>query len=251
MDIPRCLRSFVGMRAAAVAFVALLLVCGGTTLQAQELEYKMEVGGAVGGCFYLGDANSTAYKNTGLQAAAIARYNLNPRMVVKANLAMGHISGNSDGYFFPTDPNSHSAEGGQLGKASFSRNVYDLGAQYEYNFWAYGTGAGYKDSRRLTPYILLGMGFTFAPKPAKNVIALNFPLGAGIKYKLRPRLNLGFEWSIRFTTSDQLDVSKKEGVALDSPYGIKSGMFKNKDCYSFTMIYLTYDICPKYRKCNN
>ena len=28
-------------------------------------------------------------------------------------------------------------------------------------------------------------------------------------------------------------------------------MFKNKDCYQMVYIFLTYDISPKYRKCNN
>ena len=28
----------------------------------------------------------------------------------------------------------------------FGRTLYELGAQYEYNFWAYGEGGGYKGS---------------------------------------------------------------------------------------------------------
>lgn len=218
--------------------------------KAQDEEYKMELGGGAGACFYLGDANSTPYRNLGGMFAFVARYVYNPRMVLKANLAMGHISGSTDGYFFPSNPTSETPEGGWAGTASFKRNVFDIGAQFEFNFWGYGYGQGYSGNRRFTPYMTMGMGLTFAPKPVDVVCAFNIPLGVGIKYKLRERLNVGLEWSIRFTTSDALDVSNTDGVRLKAPYGISSSGFKNKDCYSFTMIYLTYDMFPRCKTCN-
>jgi hypothetical protein len=79
---------------------------------------------------------------------------------------------------------------------------------------------------------------------------MNIPVGIGVKYKLKPRVNLGFEWTVRFSTTDKLDATPT-GTQLKDPYGIKSGMFKNKDCYSFAMFFITYDMFPKYRKCNN
>ena len=127
----------------------------------------------------------------------------------------------------------------------------ELGAQFEYSFFAYGTGAGYKDSRRLAPYILAGVGLTYAPKPANHVVAMNLPVGIGVKYKLAERLNVGAEWTMRFTTSDRLDVTHATGLQLDDPYGIESGLLKNRDSYSWLMLYVSYDMFPKYRKCNN
>ena len=79
---------------------------------------------------------------------------------------------------------------------------------------------------------------------------LNIPMGVGVKYKIRPRLNVGFEWTFRFTTCDKLDDSGHR-TKLDDPLGVQSGTFKNKDCYTMALIMLTYDISPKYRKCNN
>lgn len=229
--------------------MALLLLQGKAF--AQELEYKMELGGALGGCFYLGDVNSTPFRNLGGAGGVVVRYIFNPRMAVKGNLLMGHIYGDTGTDFFPLDPDSETPEGGIPARVAFKRNVFDLGAQFEYNFWAYGSGLDYKDSHRLTPYLLLGFGFTFAPKPEKVVFGVNFPIGAGLKYKLGKRINVGLEWSIRFTTSDALDVSDSKGMSLDSPFGIKGSGFKNKDCYSYTLLYMTYDLFPKYRKCNN
>ena len=81
--------------------------------------------------------------------------------------------------------------------------------------------------------------------------ALCLPVGVGVKYKLKPRLNIGFEWTMRFTTSDRLDASPEGTTQLTHPYGIQGSGFKNKDSYNFTMVYLTYEIFPKLRKCNN
>ena len=56
---------------------------------------------------------------------------------------------------------------------------------------------------------------------------------------------------MRFTTTDRLDGSNMDGVILHDPYGVKSGGSKNKDCYSFTMLSVTYDLFPKCVNCNN
>ena len=218
--------------------------------KAQELEYQLEVGGALGTCFYLGDASSTPFKHMSAMGGAVVRRVLNPRMVVKGDLAVGHIAGNSKGWFIPADPNSQTPEGGLPTEVSFKRNVVDLGAQFEFNFWGYGTGEGYKGNKRLTPYATAGLGFTLATGGDKACLALNTPIGLGIKYKLKPRVNVGAEWTFRFTTTDKLDVNR-EMHNLCQPYGIQSSGFKNKDCYSFLMFFITYDMCPKYRKCNN
>ena len=220
-----------------------LLLFPAYVVSGQELEYKMELGIMTGGCSYMGDANYTApLKDIALAGGVLARYNLNPRMTIKGDLAIGRIKGSTEGLDNKFPGNGHS---------TFKRNVYELGGQFEYSFFAYGTGAGYKDSRRLTPYILGGLGLTYAPQPANHIFAMNIPLGIGVKYKAAKRTNIGAEWAIRFTTSDRLDTTNKNGLTLDDPLGIKSKGIKNKDSYSLLMIYVSYDLFPKYRKCNN
>lgn len=229
----------------------MLILTALTDVQGEELEYKMELGGSLGGSFYLGDANSTPFKHLSGSGGIIARYILNPRMVIKGNLAMAHIRGNNEHVFIPDNANTPSAAGGQSASVHFERNIFDLGAQFEFNFWGYGLGNGYKNNSRITPYMLMGAGLTFAPKPADIVVAFNIPLGIGVKYKLKNRINIGFEWSIRFTTSDALDTTNPQGTQLIHPYGIQAKGFKNKDCYSLSLFYITYDLFPKYRLCNN
>ncbi len=219
-----------------------IMLCLATVVRAEELEYKMELGGMVGGSYYLGDTNFTGlFKELNIMGGIVARYNLNPRMAIKGNLSVAGISGTTAGSEYKI-PN---------GDVSFSRTIYDLAAQFEYNFQAYGEGGGYKRTYRIVPYIFAGAGMTFAPQPVDNVFTANIPIGVGVKYKFAPRFNLGCELSFRFSFSDKLDVTKQMPATLEDPFGIKSGFLKNKDSYSFLSIFLTYDLFPKYRKCNN
>jgi len=212
-------------------------------IHAQENEYRMEAGGLLGGSFYMGDANnSVPFKDLQFAGGAMARYVLNPHMAIKANLTIGKISGNTDDF-------ENEYPGGK--QVSFSRNIYDLGTQFEYNFRGYGIGQEYKGYKRFTPYILGGVGLTFAPATAKDVFTVNFPIGIGIKYKFAKRLNIGCEMTMRFSLSDNLDVTNADGLILNDPYGIKGKGFKNKDSYSFTTVFITYDLFPKCKKCNN
>lgn len=241
-----------GLRKAVIALVCLLSL----TAQAQDdddLEYKMDFGAGLGTCFYMGDANDVPFAHMSIMTGLTVRRILNQRMAVKANLAYGNVRGNSDGYFIPTDAGSQTAAGGVPTSVSFSRGVVDLGAQFEMNFWGFGMGKSYKGDKRCTPYILAGLGMTLAVGGGVSANpALNIPVGVGVKYKIKPRLNVGAEWTFRFTTTDRLDVSK-DMTQLDMPYAVNSPgfSFKNKDCYSFLMFFITYDMCPKLRKCNN
>lgn len=201
-------------------------------VSAQEAEYKMEFGGMAGMAFYLGDANMTWYKGITMAGGAMARYNINPRMSVKANLIAGKLGadGTKNKNQFPDTP---------VEKLKFSNTLIDLSGQYEISFWGYGTGKGYKGTKRITPYIQAGFGFTYC-----NVFTFNIPVGIGVKYKVTDRLNVGLDWTMRFAMSDKLD-------GINDPYHIKSGFLKNKDSYSFTSIYVSYDMFQKLRKCNN
>lgn len=223
-------------------FAGTMMLYLASTVRADNLEYRYEVGVMVGGSSYYGDANySSLMKNMNIMGGIVGRYNINPRLAVKANLAVARISGSTADF-------DNRFPGGDV---DFSRTLYDLGAQFECHFFAYGDGSGYKRTHRLAPYIFAGAGMTFAPEPAENVFTMNLLVGLGVKYKIAPRINLGCELSFRFTLSDDLDVTKETAPVLSDPYGIKSSGFKNKDSYSFLSISVTYDLSPKYRKCNN
>lgn len=198
-----------------------------------------EVGFMGGGCFYMGDANSKLYRDTNGMMGAVARYNINPRFAVKGGIAVAGIAGSTD--------NLQGAL--PIENSTFGRTLYDVGMQMECNFNGYGV-ARWNGSKRIAPYYLLGVGMTYAPAPAERIFAINFPIGVGIKYKIADRVNVGVEWSMRFTSTDKLDVKQSGGVTLSDPLMIKSKGMKNKDSYSFTMLYLSFDIFKQPCDCN-
>lgn len=218
----------------------LVMLCLCPFAEAQDDGYFMEIGLGGGGSFYMGDANSSLYDNTNGVVSFLARYNVNPRFSLKADLAAAGISGST--------VNAYGTLPGD--ELQFSRTVYDFGVQIEWGFCGYGM-EGWNGCHRLAPYGLLGIGGTFASKPVRNDFAANFPVGLGFRFKLSERVNLGLEWTMRFSTSDRLDVTQSYGTSLENPFMIKGKGIKNKDSYSFTMLYVTFDVFKRPCNCND
>ena len=202
-------------------------------------EYRMEIGGGAGLMTYLGDFNGSLLSNMQPAAGAVAKYKLNPRMAWSASLGYGKLKGASenDKSWFP---------GKEENPIEFNATVIDFNVRFEYNFWPFGTGREYLGAKPLTPFIALGAGLAFAkPDIGRQTAALQLPIGVGVKYKLKNRLNLSVDWMMHFTGSDKLD-------GTEDPYGIKStGMFKNTDCFSKFTVSLTYDFWERCKTCHN
>jgi predicted porin len=128
---------------------------------------------------------------------------------------------------------------------SFSSQVYDLGARIEFNFFSYGIGETYKRLRRWTPYLVLGVGVTLASCDGNTAIGPNVPMGAGIKYKLKERLNLGLEFTMTKVFNDHVD-----GKELSDLTTIKSSFVKNNDWYSRLTIGITYEFGKRCETCH-
>lgn len=219
--------------------VTLLMLCATLTASAQQDdEYLMEIGGGVGMVSYQGDFNGKITSGMQPAGAIVWRRLLNPYMGFRVMGMMGKLKGDAarvETYYPDKTTRAY----------SFDRSLTDVSVTYEYNFWPYGTGRDYRGAKRLTPFVFGGIGATYVSGGEKKVFTANVPIGLGIKYKLKERLNVGLEWSMHFSLSDELD-----GMA--DPYGIKSsGAFKNTDCYSGLMLTLTYSFKSKCRTCNN
>ena len=218
------------------ALAIILLALAVSTSAQTEPEYRMEIGGGIGMVSYQGDFNSNLLKEMQPMFSLLAKYRFTPRMALAMNVSYGKLKGSAK------TVTSHVPQ--QWESYTFSNNIWDIGIRTEYNFWPYGTGMEYRGAQRLTPYILLGLGLTVC-KPDRTEIALNVPLGAGVKYKVADRLNMALEWAMHITGSDMLD-------GVKDPYGIKSsGLFKNTDCYSELRLSVTYDIWAKCKTCHN
>ena len=220
-------------------FFQILFCLSSLTVGAQE--YLYEIGGMLGSSFYMGDANkTTVFKNMNPSASALFRYNVNFHVAFKANLAWARVSGSTEGLtnVFPNNA-----------QASFERNVIDLGGQMEFNFFPYSDKYKYLNTKRVSPYIAGGLGFSAAPGNGDLFFSPHVSVATGVKYKLKNRINIGAELSVRKLFGDGLDVSAGNNL-LDNPYNMSSGWLKNKDWYSMLTIFVTYDFGLRNCNCN-
>ena len=220
------------------ATLLLLMLAAMLNMNAQtDDEYLMEIGGGVGFLGYLGDYNNVLTRDLQPMATLLVRRNLNPYMGRRLAASFGKLKGDE------RDVKTVYPSTG-VTPYSFSRTLTDVSLTYEYNFWPYGTGHDYYGAKRLTPFVFLGLGGTYAGGDGSSVFTANVPIGLGLKYKVGQRMNVGVEWAMHFSMSDKLD-------GRNDPYGItSSGIFKNTDCYSVLQLTLSYSFMPKCTTCN-
>lgn len=204
--------------------------------KAQTAPYKFDLGVQLGLDGYLGDTNtSSIFKNAGFAGGASFRYIANARMAVRAVFNAYSLSGDTSGM-------ENVYPGGET--YSFSSTAFDLGARYEFNFFPYGIGETYKQLRRWTPYLALGLGFTYSTCDGKSAFAPNIPMAVGVKYKLAERWNIAAEFSMTKVFGDKVDGE------LTDLYQIKSSFLKNTDWYSNISISITYEFGKRCETCH-
>ncbi len=206
-----------------------------TTLGAMAQDYRFEFGPTLGVSGYLGDVNTgNMFSHPGVAGGIVMRYINNSRWAFKGNLLYVGIKGDSKSIDtkFP---------GGAT--FDFKSSLIDLGAQAEFNFLHYGMGPKYKNYKRISPYMVLGLGTTVSMVKGGTHFTVNIPMGIGLKYKVKERLNLGFEFTVRKTLGDRID-------GLSDLNGIKHGFAKNTDWYSVGMFSVTYEFSKRCVKCH-
>lgn len=216
--------------------VLLSLMVTALDVHAQDETYKFDFGGGIGMSGYLGDANESAlFKHPGFGAQLSMRYLFDTRWAVRGVLTTASLSGNT------ADFDNVLPDGAQY---SFNSQIYDLGVRGEFNFFAYGIGETYKRLKRWSPYLALGLGVTVASCEGTSV-AMSLPMAFGVKYKLRPRLNLMAEFSMTKVFGDKVD-----GKELNDLYTIQSSFLKNTDWYSTLMITISYEFGKRCTTCH-
>jgi hypothetical protein len=221
----------------AGALAYLIMGCSAAAGQ----EYKYEIGGMAGTSMYLGDANEASLLR-GWQPAGglIYRYNMDFRWALKADLLMGKVSGDTknEANVFP----NHA-------QAAFQRNFFELGGQIEFNFLPYSDKFAYLNTRKISPYLFAGLGLTLATG-GDTFFGLNLPMGVGVKYKVKHKVNLGVEYGVHRLFGDAFDapVSGK-GFNLNNPYQVQQGMFKNKDWYNTLLFSVTWEFGLRDERC--
>jgi hypothetical protein len=177
-----------------------------------------EYGIGLGASQYFGDLNDNyGFKFIRPAGDVFIRKQLNPYIAIKGSIGYTLV-GYNDSY------NNNVYE--QERNLSFRSSVAEGVLQAEFNFFRFATG---ESNSRFTPYLTGGLGvFYYNPYTtydgrkyylrelgtegqyaggAKKYsdFAMCFPVGVGIKYWIRPGMNLGFEIADRLTTTDYLD----------------------------------------------
>ena len=210
------------MKIRAVTLCLMLFTATAACAQ-DDVDYNFEIGVTAGTSFYNGDLNHKFFGQPGFAGGITGRWLINPYMAVKGTLGYNGIKGSTDNVndYFPPNPDSP-ATSTEKRKYNLNDGIIDLNVTYEYNFWPYGLHHGYQGRQRITPYAQIGIGGAYGK--AGKAFTFQVPVGVGVKYKLKPRLNIGLDFLYHFTLSDGLDGFK-------NPLAISSSGFKNKDHY--------------------
>ena len=196
--------------------------------QATVEEYKFDIGGGFGMSGYLGDANeSNLLAHPGFVGDLSFRYLVNSRWAFRAQFTTASLSGST------ADMKNYLPEGKVY---EFSSQLFDLGLRAEFNFFNYGIGESYKQLSRITPYLALGIGATMSTSGGETFFAPSLPMSFGVKYKLKPRLNLALEFTMTKVFGDNLDSGE-----LQDLYQIKSSFIKNTDWFSALTLSISYE----------
>jgi hypothetical protein len=191
-----------------------------TQVKAQSEFIQGELGFTVGGAHYFGDLNT----RTGLNAPKPALGLLFRRPIgnyIGLRLAAKYLQvGYSDA--FSKNEYQH------MRNLSFNSDVFEFMIQGDFNFFKFIPNS---ENNRFTPYVTIGAGvFNFNPYTYYNgtkyflrplgtegqvggylgrteysTLAMCVPFGVGIKLSLNKNVNMTFEVSQRFTSTDYLD----------------------------------------------
>ncbi|MDE6801769.1 MAG: porin family protein, partial [Muribaculaceae bacterium] len=177
-----------------------LALCAPVSALAQEESYRYDMGAGLGMGGYLGDLNETnPFARPGFTADATFSYRPDVRWAFRTTLGYSALSGNSADLGTALPDNL---------EYKFHSSVVDLTERVEFNFFNYGIGETYKHLRRWSPYITVGLGAAVATCEGQSHFAFVIPMGVGVKYKLRQRLNLALEFTMTKAFSDRLDGTK-------------------------------------------
>ncbi len=224
---------------AIIASFAISIAYNGASAQAtaQPEVYKFDLGAGIGMSGYLGDANeSKLFSHPGVTGNLSFRYLINTRFAIRGLFNIASLSGSTadmDNVLPTVEP------------IEFKSTVYDVQARGEFNFFNYGIGETYKRLSRVTPYLALGIGISMAGISGDSHIAMTLPMAVGVKYKVKPRVNLALEFSMTKVFGD-----KGDGPGLSDPYLIKSSFLKNTDWYSALTFSVSYEFGKRCVACH-
>jgi len=217
-------------------YTLLLLLCFSYNFFATA-QKNSDIGIFAGASYYLGDINpGTHFYKAQPAFGVLFRYNVNPRLSVRANAYYISLSGSDADFPEILHPDR------LYSPAVFKTSFLDAALQVEFNFLPYTPGIRPFD---FTPYLTTGIstGLIMGSDAGAGNFA-SLPFGAGIKMTFTKRICGGMEYSFRKTFNDMID-------GIENPSGVSS-VIHNNDWYSYIGVFITYKFynfaadCPAY-----
>lgn len=193
----------------------LLLLCAG--LAHGQVN---EIGGTIGGSYYVGDLNPTRHfpRDTKLAGGLLFRHNLNDRYALRIQGLYGTLQA------YDSDSNDSLAV---LRNLHFRSRLIEASMLLEINFFKYRYRG--KEGRKWTPFVFGGLAYfrsnpeaqlndtwyqlqplgtegqgTTAGGDTYKVDLISMPVGGGFKFNLG-RIDVQVEWGARRTWTDYID----------------------------------------------
>jgi len=265
-------------------FVAIVFFAFSFVGKAQQFNPNTEVGVLLGTSYYLGDLNTTHFKNILPGGGLVIRRNIDRRFSYKAELLYLNLAAD--------DKNSNNLDTNR--GLHFKSPVYELSGQIEFNFLPYDPGNALYT---WTPFVYTGVSlFHFNPQAKNNngewvdlqplgtegqetsssdkkyaLTQFAIPIGGGVKIAVNPSFNIILEYGVRKTFTDYLDdVSTifvggngdpypiemtQEAIDMSDPLTTHSknkqrGDPDKKDWYSFAGITLSFKLNNNTKGCD-
>lgn len=209
---------------------------------AQDDPYRAEIGLQVGAGNYAGDVNSIAnmdlllknLKNIQPQVGVLLRYRINTRVAIRLGYSNTSVKGTYEYY-----------NGNKKATTTLDNPIHFIDLWGEYNFFELNDNPHKRFSKKLSPYILLGIAGAVLPDYTHPpTLYPSIPMGIGIKLKLKNRWNLNMKLINHLMLSDNLEGNKK----WDNPIPHTKNNILNNDLHTNISISLSYDIWE--RGCN-
>lgn len=206
---------------------------------AQTINFpNAEIGGQLGGAYYLGDINKVPFKSTRPAVAAFYRHNINVRYSAKALLSYGKIAASDSKY---------KSEYQKERDCSFSRGCLHFSVLGEFNFLPFAFG---KKDTPYSTYLQGGMGFGFFPDKAQmDRTIVDIPFGFGVKFNSYRKFVYGADFLMIKTFSDNIDFMSSRPSEINKMK--QRYVSSNNDWLSYFSIYLAYKFdypqkCPTF-----
>lgn len=206
--------------------------------------YVGEIGLRGGIAYYNGDINSSKiFRDVSPAAGAFVRFKANDYLNFMVDGGFANLKCDARDYTENAMPSMYNVDVNGDYPFAFDKRIATFDVLVVWNFFKFGMPTYDSDVKRHCPYALLGPTISLAKEWSGNKFRAGIAFGAGYKFKLSNRVNIGVEFTMHKTFSDDLDTNEYD--YLRDPYNMGGARYKNNDYYSQLLGFISFDVFKK------